>query len=328
MRCEGVDAQEEEGMFDSLCKRFGALAVWLGLCDETAVLRALDDDDSAPIGERLTRNGDLAPGQAERVLEAQRLLGDAPTRSMSRLHLRVPAFDANRPVAEMGGVVDGHADPERLLDALLLDRLDDGFVLSLRRLEYLNREGVAVLTDLWARRPFVICETPPVFALLLTELGADALIPVVEHRADAFSVDLPLPETGAPEETDAVRPERRVSREAAPTFTVDIAAEGDAPVVRLDGDLEPSAALSNLSMLESAVGHARWDSVVLDATGVTRSSHDGLVILGAFPEDCRLYIAARDPLRGQLSLLGLDRVHPVFDDADDAVAALRADEHN
>jgi anti-anti-sigma regulatory factor len=313
-------------MFRQFLSRFGSLAAWLGLVDEPTVHDALvsQRESGKRIGQHLEELGHLARGKTETVLRAQRLAQELPRVCEIRFSVQIEDASAEIPVAEIQGVLDGS---EESLDALASCKdLPPGkvVVLSLRGLDYLNRRGVEGLMDSWIRNPFVLCEVPELFAILLREMGADQAAPILATREEALAIarvrakEMPAGELPQPR----LRSGSASTEEDAGALDVSVEIlDGEILSVRMKGTLGPVTAMRCMKDFARNFEGVSWPLMVLDLTGLSACSNDGLVVLGALPEAPELLIAASPAVRKQLALLGLDQQHSVFSDRERALAA-------
>jgi anti-anti-sigma regulatory factor len=318
-------------MFDTLLKRFGEMAVWLGLADPERVAEAVQTQPGAGrrLGEHLGDLGHLDPEKTDTVLQAQRLAREHAAVLRHDLETGVDRSDAAAPVVEFLGVIDGTRMP-----ALPVEQFapETPLAVSLQGVEYINRAGVEDLVSLWGERPFVLCEVAPLFRLLLEEMGVDVLAPIVATRdearakarelADAFAeVAAAHAAEAHPAAAEAAAPVPAVSTRPRPELNLSLFVEGSIGVVSMEGVLAPSTALARRREL-AAFFHAHpCNPVVVDFTALESCHLDGLILLGELPAETEIIIAAPPAVRSHLRLLGLTERHAVFDTLDEAIQA-------
>jgi hypothetical protein len=316
-------------VLDQMLRRFGQISVWLGLCPPEGVAAAVEQEDAEiPIGQRLEAMGLLAPGKTERVLAAQRLAAAHPAAQRHTLDIDLDLSDPELPVVEFHGVIDGRT---RLLLPDERDgvRWDAPLTVSLAEVEYINRAGVEDLTNLWGDRPFVVCEVPEVFLLLLEEVGADVLMPLAGTRregrrlarehASAFAEVV----SAARQSEEPATRELPVRREEEARLEIAFRIEGDIGVFVFQGVLAPSTALARRREIRGIVEARPCEALVVDLTRLAECQHDGLVFLGDLPEGVEVYLAAPEHLRQHLALVGATERYSVSASQEEALAAAR-----
>ncbi|MFW5857330.1 MAG: hypothetical protein ACOCX4_05570, partial [Planctomycetota bacterium] len=230
------------------------------------------------------------------------------------------------PVGEYLGVIDGAA-------AIPLPHPDEGvpwsapLVISLQRVEYLNRNGVEDLANLFGERPFVLCETPELFLLLLREMGVDVMTPVAETRDEARRLARQLRTAFAevaappPESAEPVAPRPHAPARPPAKLGVAMRREGGRALVELTGELVPSTALAHGQELRAFFADGPWDAVVVDLSTLAYCALDGLVLLGDLPPETEVHLVATAPVRRQLCLLGFQEKYPIHNTRTLALAA-------
>lgn len=315
-------------LLERLVRRFGQLALWLGLCEPRDLANALWQQRTSGrrLGEHLEADGRLTPNQTAAILDQQALLhqGDACV----ELGLRDGALQ------DAGAIVSGirlagrdvliHVvtaqgrlcDPARL-HLPVQRQTGDILILDLARVTHLNRHGAAALWLACGGRQVVFCAVPPAGQKALDTLGLRTVIPVLPDRRTAIDAAmamardwlnaLPAPEDSDPE--GVVRGRNRFrqplpDRPAAPPLESHVVRDDQGGCCiqlrgAIQGDLSPL-----LAEAEALVAEPDCQHLILDLSEAELLDSDPLAMfVASLPLERDLYLVAREPIRQRLTQL-------------------------